>query len=96
MWNISYINIITHFIKYSIIYNKIRMKNIKLLELGNKIRLERMKRDLSQEKLAELANISVRTVSDIERGITDIRYTNLLQISEAFGLSVSELLNFKL
>ena len=72
------------------------MKNVKLLELGNKIRLERMKRDLSQEQLAELANVSVRTISDIERGITDIRYTNFLQISDAFNLTISELLNFKL
>ena len=72
------------------------MKNIKLLELGNKIRLERMKRDISQEKLAEMANVSIRTISDIERGITDIRYTNLLQIADAFDLTLSELLNFKL
>mgnify|MGYP001129590331 CR=1 FL=1 len=71
------------------------MKNIKLLKLGNKIRLERMKRDMSQEKLAEMANVSIRTISDIERGITDIRYTNLLQIAEAFTLTTSELLNFK-
>lgn len=55
-----------------------------------------MKRYLSQEELAELANVSVRTISDIERGITDIRYTNLLQISDAFNLTLSELLNFKL
>lgn len=71
------------------------MKNIKLLELGNRIRLERMKRDMSQEKLAELANVSIRTVSDIERGITDIRYTNLLQIAEAFNMNISEFLAFK-
>ena len=72
------------------------MKDIRLLELGHKIRLERMKRDISQEQLAELANISTRTISDIERGITDIRYTNLLQISEAFEMNISELFNFKL
>ena len=66
-----------------------------IIELGNKIRLERMKRDISQEKLAEMANVSIRTISDIERGITDIRYTNLLQIAEAFDLTLSELLNFK-
>ncbi|MBR1424323.1 helix-turn-helix transcriptional regulator [bacterium] len=71
-------------------------KNIKLLELGNKIRLERMKRDMSQEKLAELANVSIRTISDIERGITDIRYTNLIQIASAFELSTSKLLDFHL
>ena len=71
-------------------------KNIKLLELGNKIRLERMKRNMSQEKLAELANVSIRTVSDIERGLTDIRYTNLLQIAKAFEMSVSKMLDFRL
>ena len=70
------------------------MKNIKLLELGNKIRLERMKRKISQEKLSELSNVSIRTISDIERGITDIRYTNLLQISTAFNMTISELLNY--
>lgn len=70
-------------------------KNIKLLELGNKIRLERMKRDMSQEKLAELANVSIRTISDIERGLTDIRYTNLLQIAGAFELTASKLLDFR-
>lgn len=72
------------------------MKNKKLLELGNKIRFERMKRGISQEKLAELANISIRTISDIERGITDIRYTNLLQIAEAFQLTLPQLLDFRL
>lgn len=72
------------------------MKNKNLLELGNKIRLERMKRSISQEKLAELANVSIRTISDIERGITDIRYTNLLQIAEAFQLTLSQLLDFRL
>ena len=71
------------------------MKNLKLLELGNRIRLERIKRDMSQERLAEMANVSIRTVSDIERGITDIRYTNLLQISEAFNMTCSELLDFQ-
>ena len=71
-------------------------RNIKLLELGNKIRLERMKRGITQEELAEKANVSLRTISDIERGLTDIRYTNLLQISGAFELTASKLLDFKL
>ncbi|MBQ7450037.1 hypothetical protein IJS77_01360 [bacterium] len=35
-------------------------------------------------------------MSDIERGITDIRYTNLLQISSALKLKISELLDFRL
>ena len=71
------------------------MKDLRLLELGNKIKLERMKRDMSQEQLAELAEISVRTVSDIERGITDISYTNLMQIACAFNLTLSDMLNYR-
>ena len=71
------------------------MKDVRLLELGNKIRFERMKRELSQEQLAELSGISVRTISDIERGLTDIRYTNLFEISSAFKLSLSELLDYR-
>ena len=72
------------------------MKDLRLLKLGNKIRFERIKRDYSQEQLAEKANISIRTVSDIERGLTDIRYTNLLQISDAFNMEIAELLAFKI
>ena len=53
-----------------------------------------MKRKMSQETLAELANVSIRTISDIERGITDIRYTNLLQIAMAFEITILELLDF--
>ena len=72
------------------------MKDVRLLALGHKIRLERMKKDIAQEQLAEMAKVSVRTISDVERGISDIRYTNLFQISDALGMTLSELLDFKL
>ncbi len=72
------------------------MKDVRLLALGHKIRLERMKKDLAQEQLAEMAKVSIRTISDVERGISDIRYTNLFQIAEALGLTMSELFDFKL
>ncbi len=72
------------------------MKDKRLLQLGQKIRYERLKKGYSQEDLEEKSLVSRRTISDIERGLTDIRYTNLLQLAEAFGISVSELLDFKL
>lgn len=72
------------------------MKDDRLLQLGQKIRYERLKRGLSQEDLEERSSVSRRTISEIERGNADIRYTNLYQIAEAFNLSISELLNFKL
>lgn len=72
------------------------MKDDRLLQLGQKIRYERLKRGLSQEDLEEKSTVSRRTISEIERGNADIRYTNLYQIASAFELKISELLDFKL
>ena len=66
------------------------MKDERLLQLGQKIRYERLKNGLSQEDLEEKSMVSRRTISEIERGNADIRYTNLLQIAEALNMSVSE------
>ena len=52
------------------------MKDDRLLQLGQKIRYERLKRSLSQEALEEKSTVSRRTISEIERGNADIRYTN--------------------
>ncbi len=72
------------------------MNNIELIKLGQKIAFERKKRNLSQEQLAELSNISTHGISNIENGKTNIKYTNLLQISTAFEMRVCELLDFNL
>ena len=52
--------------------------NIELVKLGQKIKFERTKRNFSQEKLAELAQLSVHGLSNIETGKTDIRVCELL------------------
>ncbi|MBR6098434.1 helix-turn-helix transcriptional regulator [bacterium] len=70
--------------------------NIDLVKLGQKIKFERTKREFSQEKLAELAGLSVHGLSNIETGKTDVRYTNLLQIAKAFDMRISSLLDFNL
>lgn len=64
--------------------------------LGQKIKFERITRRLSQEQLAELSNLSVHGLSNIETGKTDVRYTNLLQIAKAFEMRLCELLDFSL
>ena len=70
--------------------------DIELVKLGQKIKFERITRGLSQEQLAELANLSVHGLSNIETGKTDVRYTNLLQIAGAFEMRHCELLDFNL
>ena len=74
------------------------MKDERLLQLGQKIRYERLKNGFSQEDLEEKSMVSRRTISEIERGNADIRYTNLLQIAEALNMTLSEcwILNYNL
>lgn len=62
------------------------------MDLGEKIRDQRRKAGLSQEQLAEKLNVSRQAITKWEtnRGIPDI--SNLIAISDEFGLSLDELI----
>lgn len=62
-------------------------------KIGLKIRFERMKRGLSQEKLAEMANLHKNSISFIERGETVATVTTLEQIANALGIDFVDLVN---
>lgn len=70
------------------------MNNNTILKLGLKIRVERQKRKLSQEKLAELADLNRNFVGLIERGETNVTVRNLEAIANALKLDIKELFNF--
>lgn len=55
-------------------------------KLGQKIRIERMKRKMSQEKLAELAELNRNFIGMVERGESNITVKNLENISKAFNM----------
>ncbi len=63
-------------------------------KFGMKVRLERIKRGLSQEKLAELANLSYTTISAIERSENSPTIETVRLISEAFEIPIHEMFNF--
>ncbi len=63
-------------------------------KLGIKIRVERQKQKLSQEKLAELSNLNRNFIGMIERGETNITVKNLENIANALQLPIQELFNF--
>lgn len=67
--------------------NKIHIK------IGLKIKLERAKRKLSQEKLAELADLSKTHVGDIERGTTIPTVETLNRIANALDITLVELVD---
>ena len=63
-------------------------------KLGQKIRIERMKRKMSQEKFAELAELNRNFIGMVERGESNITVKNLEAIAKAFGMEIKELFNF--
>ncbi len=60
--------------------------------MGKRIFERRKYLNLSQEKLAELANVSPQLLSTAERGTKALRPDNLLKISNALGVSTDYLL----
>jgi transcriptional regulator with XRE-family HTH domain len=59
---------------------------------GANVRRERTARNLTQEKLAEKADLFPRTIQKIEAGQLNILLTTTLRIREALGCSWTDLL----
>lgn len=70
------------------------MNNNTVTKLGIKIRVERQKQKISQEKLAELSNLNRNFIGMIERGETNVTVKNLENIANALNLPIIELFNF--
>lgn len=58
-----------------------------LEKLGDRIRLLRMEKKLTQENIANDLGISVTAYSKIERGKTNISFTRIGQIAEVLGVN---------
>ncbi|MCR5726533.1 MAG: helix-turn-helix domain-containing protein [Lachnospiraceae bacterium] len=61
------------------------------LRLGQRIRSYRIKNNLSQEQLSELANCHPTYIGQIERGEKNATVESILRISSALNISLSEL-----
>ena len=68
--------------------------NLLLLKFGKQVRKFRLSKNLSQEGLADLADLHWTYISGIERGIRNISLKNIAKISKALGLNLKDLLDF--
>lgn len=59
--------------------------------VGDRIRTVRLDRDLTQERLAELAGLDRQSVNRIEVGVASPRLDSLLRIADALDVSVAAL-----
>jgi transcriptional regulator with XRE-family HTH domain len=66
-----------------------------LIKFGKKVRNERQKLRLSQEKLAELADVHRTYIGMIERAEKNITLINIEKIAKALGIPLSQLMNFE-
>ena len=68
------------------------MRNeINYVEIGNRIRLEREKFDMTREKLSELLNLSPYFLGQLERGERKMSISTLINISECLHISIDYL-----
>jgi Helix-turn-helix. len=67
-----------------------------LLKLGYKIKYERLKRKLSQEKFAEMVGLSPQSISTLESGLSNVKFTNLYNIAKVLNLDLGDFSDFKL
>jgi len=61
--------------------------------LGKRIKLARIEKELTQEKLAELVGLSPTHMSNIESGTANVSLPSLVNIANALKLSVDDLLS---
>ncbi|MDR1168608.1 MAG: helix-turn-helix domain-containing protein [Heliobacteriaceae bacterium] len=61
---------------------------------GKKIRLERVKRDWSQEKLAEISNLNINSISTIEIGKSAPNLITIIKLAQAFKIDLPKILDF--
>jgi len=66
------------------------MKKQILIKFGNRVREERMKLHLSQEKLAEKADVHRTYIGMIERAEKNITLGNIKKVVDALGLKLSD------
>ena len=62
-----------------------------LKQLGLSIKLARVRKELSQEELAELAGLHRTYISMVERAERNITVINLVQIAKALDISLDKL-----
>lgn len=62
-----------------------------LVRFGKGVRKRRVDLDLSQEALAERAELHRTYVADIERGVRNVSLVNVEKLARALGCSVGDL-----
>ena len=69
-------------------------KETLLKKLGKNVKIERIKKDLTQEQLAEKMNVSQNHIANIERGKANMSLAKVLELSQGLNINIEKLLVF--
>jgi len=72
-------------------YTNVKMKKKILIKFGNKVRQERMKQGLSQERLAIKAGVHRTYIGMVERAEKNITLLNIEKITKALNTKITDL-----
>ncbi len=71
------------------------MNETELIAIGKRIQNRRKQLGYTQEQLAEMMNVSIQMVSNLERGNKAIRIDNLINLSRIMNISTDYILTGK-
>ena len=71
------------------------MSEADLNSIGKRIQSRRKQQGYTQEQLAEMMNVSIQMVSNLERGNKAIRIDNLINLSQILDVSTDYILTGK-
>lgn len=71
------------------------MIEVDLSGIGKRIQDRRKQQGYTQEKIAEMMNVSIQMVSNLERGNKAIRIDNLINLSQILNISTDYILTGK-
>lgn len=69
-------------------------KNELLKRFGKNVKIERIKKDLTQEMLAEIMDVSQNYIASIECGNANMSLAKVLELSNFLKVDISKLLDF--
>ena len=66
-----------------------------LKQFGKNVKIERIKKDLTQEQLSEIMNVNQTYISSVENGKENMSLGKVLELSQFIGTDINNLLEFK-
>ena len=65
-----------------------------LKKFGKNVKIERIKKKLTQEQLAEIMNVSQNYIANIERGKANMSLVKIYELSNYLNVNIKTLINF--